>query len=231
MYKRLDFCLNENCHRWDTSNDAFWVKDCIDLVMTGVVANSIVPVSTQFPIVVAAPIPANPSQMDTSADNQSSVSFDDTLSAFSAYCRTLSTLTIVKSLRTLCHASDSLANDTWVALFPRVWNCLASEEKNELTELLPQFLALDYHADQARARPNNLGAILAGVLQIQPSINIPPVLLLHLAKTHGLWHISADALQTSFVRSPADSSEGRFDSLRDPLADLYTLLGEEGRRY
>src|SRR5262249_54571447 len=35
IFDRFEYCFNESCQKWDTSDDSFWVKHCLDILLDG----------------------------------------------------------------------------------------------------------------------------------------------------------------------------------------------------
>ncbi len=85
--------------------------------------------------------------------------------------------------------------------------------------------------EQAVVRPNSVHGLVTGLaacLQAAPSL--PPHLLVHLAKTHNVWHQSLTLLrlyQTRLETRPADPQrDATLDLIKDGQAHLYQQLNE-----
>ena len=123
----------------------------------------------------------------------------------------------------------------WVGLFPLLWHVLDERARFSVGNALQQLLSQEYHMEQATQRPNNVAALLAGISRCvpQPTPGLEPKLLVHLARTHNVWHTAISMLrQQAMLRqqraSPNEKPvDGSLDPIQDAVSSLYLQLGEQ----
>ena len=79
-------------------------------------------------------------------------------------------------------------------------------------------------------RPNNVFGIVAALCACnQAAPSMPPYLLLHLAKTHNVWHQALALLrlyQARIENRPSENKDGILEQVKDAQAQLLVLLNE-----
>ena len=234
LHGRLDYCFNDRYQRWDTSKTAFWVKHCLDTVLGGAVMSATTnaaPGVYRLPPLLSMRNYGSATGQRTSTVTSSTSMLKDH-ETFLTSLRRMSAEQILVPLRTLCYVSNELAYSMWVSVFPLVWQVLDNEARQSVGGCLQHLLAQDYHTEQTMVRPNNIHAILTGMLRasfVQPIPSPPPALLFHLAKTHNLWHTGIAMLRTKGRESDSRGekmSDGKIDPIQDAVGDLYLHLGE-----
>ena len=141
-------------------------------------------------------------------------------SAFLEQTGDLRVHSLVRALRELCHADNTVAYHCWVLVFPIVWATLQKENQVQLAKPIINLLSKEYHVRQASARPNVVQALLEGISLSQPQPKIPSELIKFLGKTYNAWHIAIPLLESHVMLFPQETR--CFDS----LSELYRQLNE-----
>ena len=144
----------------------------------------------------------------------------DSHSAFLEQTGDLRVHSLVRALRELCHADNTVAYHCWVLVFPIVWATLQKENQVQLAKPIINLLSKEYHVRQASARPNVVQALLEGISLSQPQPKIPSELIKFLGKTYNAWHIAIPLLESHVMLFPQETR--CFDS----LSELYRQLNE-----
>ncbi|KAB0398761.1 hypothetical protein E2I00_004750, partial [Balaenoptera physalus] len=142
----------------------------------------------------------------------------------------------------LCHISTTLAEKTWVQLFPRLWKILSDRQQHALAGEVSPFLCSGSHQVQRDCQPSALNCFVEAMSQCVPPIPIRPCVLKYLGKTHNLWFRSTLMLEhqafekgLSLQIKPKQTTEfyeqesitPPQQEILDSLAELYSLLQEE----
>ncbi|KAK2495018.1 hypothetical protein MC885_001368, partial [Smutsia gigantea] len=142
----------------------------------------------------------------------------------------------------LCHISTTLAEKTWVQLFPRLWKILSDRQQHALAAEVSPFLCSGSHQVQRDCQPSALSCFAEAMSQCVPPIPVRPCVLKYLGKTHNLWFRSAVMLEhqafekgLSLQIKPKQTTEfyeqesitPPQQEMLDSLAELYSLLQEE----
>ena len=218
LFARFDYCFNECCQRWESSQQSFWIKQCLDLLLDGT--------SLPAALICAAgsahvTVPAWKPSMD--------VDDADASTKLATLSRAVTAQTLQRSLRTLCAHSAALADELWVPVFVSLWNMLNDVTKKSLEGEIINLLQQDYLADQALVRPSSVKSLFTALVAANTSIAFSPALLVHLAKTHNLWHCCAEFIRGHLIRVQAEhTSEVSVEPYREALIKIYELLNEEG---
>ncbi|XP_028844478.1 transformation/transcription domain-associated protein isoform X1 [Denticeps clupeoides] len=156
--------------------------------------------------------------------------------------REVKTGALLNSLVQLCHISTTLAERTWVQLFPRLWKILSDRQQHALSGEMSPFLCSGSHQAQRDCQPSALNCFVEAMSQCVPPVPIRPCVLKYLGKTHNLWLRSTLMLeQQAFDKGlslhikPKQSPEfyeqesitPPQQEILDSLAELYSLLQEE----
>uniref|UniRef100_A0A8D0S4C7 Transformation/transcription domain associated protein n=1 Tax=Sus scrofa TaxID=9823 RepID=A0A8D0S4C7_PIG len=156
--------------------------------------------------------------------------------------REVKTGALLSAFVQLCHISTTLAEKTWVQLFPRLWKILSDRQQHALAGEISPFLCSGSHQVQRDCQPSALNCFVEAMSQCVPPIPIRPCVLKYLGKTHNLWFRSTLMLEhqafekgLSLQIKPKQTSEF-YDQesitppqqeILDSLAELYSLLQEE----
>ncbi|XP_072312660.1 transformation/transcription domain-associated protein isoform X2 [Eucyclogobius newberryi] len=155
--------------------------------------------------------------------------------------REVKTGALLNALVQLCHISTSLAERSWVQLFPRLWKILSDRQQHALSGEMSPFLCSGSHQAQRDCQPSALNCFVEAMSQCVPPIPIRPCVLKYLGKTHNLWLRSTLMLeQQAFekglsIHSKPKQSTDFYEQesitppqqILDSLAELYSLLQEE----
>ncbi|KAM9426090.1 transformation/transcription domain-associated protein [Pholidichthys leucotaenia] len=156
--------------------------------------------------------------------------------------REVKTGALLNALVQLCHISTSLAERTWVQIFPRLWKILSDRQQHALSGEMSPFLCSGSHQAQRDCQPSALNCFVEAMSQCMPPIPIRPCVLKYLGKTHNLWLRSTLMLEQqafekglSLHSKPKQSTEfyeqesitPPQQEILDSLAELYSLLQEE----
>ncbi|XP_049825027.1 transcription-associated protein 1 isoform X2 [Aethina tumida] len=153
--------------------------------------------------------------------------------------RNVSTNQFLVAASQLCHMDTNLAEQVWLALFPRLWAILEEEQRSFLTgEILP-FLTSGSHIVQKDCHPSAINTFVEALCRCNPPVQLAPPVMKYIGKSHNLWHRMALGLEQmaydngSNVKPSNPASCYDFESdqskneLVHSLAELYSLLCEE----
>ncbi|KAJ2717297.1 transcription-associated protein 1 [Coemansia spiralis] len=144
---------------------------------------------------------------------------------------------IVGALTRMVLLDTAFAFQTWVTLFPLLWNNIGSKERHDLNSGAIRLLAKPYHQAQAAARPNVVQALLDGFCACNPLPRLPPQLLRYLGQTYGAWHAALALLEHRVLGQPEiepaafDRAAGVELGAFDALTELYTSLSADHYYY
>ncbi|PNI89689.1 TRRAP isoform 6 [Pan troglodytes] len=156
--------------------------------------------------------------------------------------REVKTGALLSAFVQLCHISTTLAEKTWVQLFPRLWKILSDRQQHALAGEISPFLCSGSHQVQRDCQPSALNCFVEAMSQCVPPIPIRPCVLKYLGKTHNLWFRSTLMLEhqafekgLSLQIKPKQTTEfyeqesitPPQQEILDSLAELYSLLQEE----
>ncbi|KAK9874414.1 hypothetical protein WA026_002761 [Henosepilachna vigintioctopunctata] len=139
----------------------------------------------------------------------------------------------------LCHLDTSLTEQVWLSLFPKLWEILEEDQRNQLTKEILIFIASGVHNIQKDCQPSAIDTFVEALCRCTPPVQIQPPLMKYLGKSFNLWHrmtlgLEQMALDPSFVKktstasSSHDSEPDWFkNELQNSLSDMYNLLCEE----
>ncbi|ERE76895.1 transformation/transcription domain-associated protein [Cricetulus griseus] len=156
--------------------------------------------------------------------------------------REVKTGALLSAFVQLCHISTTLAEKTWVQLFPRLWKILSDRQQHALAGEISPFLCSGSHQVQRDCQPSALNCFVEAMSQCVPPIPMRPCVLKYLGKTHNLWFRSTLMLEhqafekgLSLPIKPKQTTEfyeqesitPPQQEILDSLAELYSLLQEE----
>jgi transformation/transcription domain-associated protein len=135
---------------------------------------------------------------------------------------------ILQPMRHLLFYSSIAMHQTFITIFPQVWQGLARKEQADITASLVHVLTKDWRHDLPR--PNVMQSLLGGIQRCTPSIAIPPHVLKYLVKIYHAWYEGLEILQHAVEQGREDDDAIR-DSNQDALAELYAELCEDDYFY
>lgn len=109
--------------------------------------------------------------------------------------REVKTGALLSAFVQLCHISTTLAEKTWVQLFPRLWKILSDRQQHALAGEISPFLCSGSHQVQRDCQPSALNCFVEAMSQCVPPIPMRPCVLKYLGKTHNLWFRSTLMLE------------------------------------
>ncbi|ESN91105.1 hypothetical protein HELRODRAFT_194551 [Helobdella robusta] len=160
------------------------------------------------------------------------------------------TQVFIESLIQMCHNSTTLAYDTWIQFFPRVWATLNDKFQNFLKNELTPFIASGNHLVQRDSHPSAIKAFVEAMSYCgSPSLYIRPSILKYLAKSHNIWHrcllclegqvyqggllgsqlfskLNTQGLLPNATAAQSSATSKQMDAL-EAMVDLYGRLKEE----
>lgn len=136
---------------------------------------------------------------------------------------------LVDAARKLLYADASFTHTVWISLFGAAWSCLSRREQADMTRFLTSLVSKDYHLKSLDRRPNNVQALMNGLLNCTPLPTLPPHLVRYLGKTFGIWHASLEMLSET-VDEFREDDEVR-ESTLDAMAEMYGDLAEDDLFY
>ncbi|KAJ8314001.1 hypothetical protein KUTeg_008562 [Tegillarca granosa] len=186
-------------------------------------------------------IPKEPPKKDSQEPKQNLSTLLQRQAKFLDGCREVRTVSYLSSLSQLCHSNTDLTHIVWVDLYPRIWKVLSEKQQQMLGGELIPFMCSGSHVIQKDCHPSSIHTFLEGLSHCVPSVQIRPIVLKYLGKTHNLWHRACLQLeQMAFENSPSapvknrPGSEYEFEPVTSPqqetldsLCELYSLLKEE----
>jgi transformation/transcription domain-associated protein len=136
---------------------------------------------------------------------------------------------LVDAARKLLYADATVTHVVWTSTFSAAWSCLSKREQADMTRFLTALVSKDYQMQSLDRRPNNVQALLNGLLACSPVPAMPPHLVRYLGKTFGVWHTSLEMLSDT-LDSFRDDDETR-ESTLDAMAEMYGDLAEDDLFY
>ncbi|KAL3270789.1 hypothetical protein HHI36_021313 [Cryptolaemus montrouzieri] len=139
----------------------------------------------------------------------------------------------------LCHLDTSLAEQVWLSLFPKLWEILEEDQRNQLAHEILIFITSGSHIVQKDCQPSAINTFVEALCRCTPSVQIQPPVMKYLGKSFNLWHRMAlgmeqmafDPASVKKSSNPTScydfESEASKNELLDSLGDLYSLLCEE----
>lgn len=93
--------------------------------------------------------------------------------------RNVSTDQFLVAASQLCHMDTNLAEQVWLALFPRLWAILEEEQRSFLTgEILP-FLTSGSHIVQKDCHPSAINTFVEALCRCNPPIQLAPYVFIN----------------------------------------------------
>jgi transformation/transcription domain-associated protein len=245
VIERLNFIFES--HRWETLNDAFWVRYALDLLVDSLKIDLPLETSDHTCKLGSLMFAQSENQQtdvqdymavdEGEAANKSTTTVQVTNvlrdllkehSQFITTCKDSKLGQLISPLRNLARESVRMSYDLWVKLFPLAWASLTDFEREKLYQPLLTLLARDYHSKQYVKYPNVIQALLEGVSKCEPSISISPEMLKFLGKSFNAWSIAIPMMEKELQ---ALITNGLFDERTErfcnSLAELYRVLSEE----
>jgi hypothetical protein len=225
-FARLDYCFNESCQKWDTSSTAFWIKQCLDLLLSGANCGTVLSCSdSSSSIKVSAKLLESTSLLSCNLQG-----YHASLLQFVSNNSSVSSSPVLKALRTLGTHSSELVETLWDSIFHDYWKILSDSEKSALEASLLSLFQQEYLEDQGLVRPNAVKTLFISLISVSPAIVVSPELVLHLAKTHNSWHCCAEYIRSFILRVQTDRSvePGTVELYKEALLKLYSSLNEDG---
>lgn len=230
LFTRLNYMLGEQ--NWESMAHTFWIHQALDLLF-GALKTNTAP-SHNLKLRSIGSIGGNIESKEKDAPAE----IKDLLASHVSFLNELQDVdfgNIISSVRALQYLDDETAFKLWADLFSMSWSSLNSEEKNDITKVIINLLAKDYHNKQADLRPNVIQALLTGVAHLDTDIKLPSHLVKYLGKTHNAWHTAIEILQKTtangrVVGSSKDDINSQERSL-DALSELYSNLHEDDMFY
>ncbi|KAK1343257.1 hypothetical protein QTO34_016035 [Cnephaeus nilssonii] len=181
VYERL---LYVTCSQnWEAMGNHFWIKQCIELLLAVCEKSTPIGTSCQGAMLPSITNVINLADSHDRAafamvthvkqeprERENSESKEETGALLSAFVQ-------------LCHISTTLAEKTWVQLFPRLWKILSDDS------------SIGSHQVQRDCQPSALNCFVEAMSQCVPPIPIRPCVLKYLGKTHNLWFRSTLMLE------------------------------------
>ncbi|KAG2237337.1 hypothetical protein INT48_009070 [Thamnidium elegans] len=233
---RLNYILG--VQNWEPLANSFWLHQALDLLIG----------SVKIDTHVSAPytLKVKPIGIFKSDDEHSGMEVDtvvpdavaDIVKKHREFLKTLQGVQFKDTLddiRQLQYLDDDTAFKLWVDLFPMCWTALSSVERHDINKVLNILLSKDYHSKQSERRPNVIQALLTGISNTNPPIQLHSHLVKYLGKTHNCWHTAVEMLQKQVITGrlvdvPKEDQVNQQRTL-DSLAEMYSSLNEEDMLY
>ncbi|KAG0164843.1 hypothetical protein DFQ30_009322 [Apophysomyces sp. BC1015] len=232
LYSRLNYILG--VQNWEFLSNTFWIPQALDLLLGVVQADSRVssPHTLKVKSIKVIGNQAEPTSMDVPSE------INDLIVNHQAFLRDLKGYDVnncITAVRQLQYIDPDSTSKLWTELFPMCWSALNGTERHDLTKVIINFLAKDYHSRQMERRPNVIQVLLTGIARTTPPIRLPPHLVKYLGKMYNAWHTAIELLQQSetvgrISESSKDDQNNRERTL-DALAEMYANLCEQDMFY
>lgn len=231
---RMNYILG--VQNWEPLANSFWLHQALDLLVGSV------KIDTQ----VSAPYTLKVKPISIFGDDSTSMDVDvevpeqvtEIVDKHREFLKSLQNVPFKDTLddiRQLQYLDDDTAFRLWVDLFPMCWTALSSVERHDITKVVIVLLSKDYHLKQAERRPNVIQALLTGISNVTPTMQLPSHLIKYLGKTHNCWHTAMEMLQKHVItgRLVDVSKEEQVNQQRtlDSLGELYSTLNEDDMLY
>ncbi|KAI8880605.1 hypothetical protein K501DRAFT_224440 [Backusella circina FSU 941] len=231
---RLNYIMG--VQNWESLANTFWLHQALDLLFGSVLIDT--SVSAPYALKVK-PIRIFADAQDTMLiDSAVPEAVTDLIQKHREFLKSLQTFGINDSLiniRQLQYLDDQVAFNLWVDMFPMCWGALSPVERHDISKVMTVLLSKDYHSKQAERRPNVIQALLTGISNATPTIQLPCHLVKYLGKTHNCWHTAMEILQrqTMTGRLTDTTREEQVNQQRalDSLGEMYTALNENDMMY
>ncbi|KAF7725495.1 hypothetical protein EC973_009595 [Apophysomyces ossiformis] len=232
LYSRLNYILG--VQNWEFLSNTFWMPQALDLLLGVVQADSRVSSLHTLKVKSIKIIgnQAEPTSMDVPSEiNDLIVNHQEFLRSLKGY----GVNNCIAAIRQLQYLDPDSTSKLWTDLFPMCWSALNATERHDLTKVIINFLAKDYHSKQMESRPNVIQVLLTGIARTTPPIRLPPHLVKYLGKMYNAWHTAIELLQQSekigrISDSSKDDQNNRERTL-DALAEMYASLCEQDMFY
>ncbi|KAI7885947.1 uncharacterized protein EV154DRAFT_427566 [Mucor mucedo] len=233
---RLNYILG--VQNWEPLANSFWLHQALDLLIGSVKIDT--HVSAPYTLKVK-PIGIFANEEELSQMNIDAVVPEDVINVIQKHREFLKNLQgsqfrdTLDDIRQLQYLDDDTAFKLWVDLFPMCWTALSSVERHDITKVLTVLLSKDYHSKQSERRPNVIQALLTGISNTTPTIELPSHLIKYLGKTHNCWHTAIEMLQKQVITGrlidvPKEEQVNQQRTL-DSLAEMYSSLNEDDMLY
>ncbi|KAI8370186.1 hypothetical protein EDC96DRAFT_563874 [Choanephora cucurbitarum] len=234
LYTRLDYILG--VQNWESLSNTFWIHQALDMLLGSIKANTQITSPQTLKIKSIETITGSREEPIEEVDVPKKL--NQLVQKHQTFLKNLQNSDInnsILSARYLQYLDAETAFKLWVDLFPMCWISISSAERNDMTKVLINLLAKDYHNKQAEMRPNVVQALLAGIAKTNCDIKLPPHLVKYLGKTFNAWHTAIDILQRLSVnRNVTESPKhdlNNHERTMDALAELYSSLKEDDMFY
>ncbi|KAJ2724937.1 transcription-associated protein 1 [Coemansia sp. Benny D115] len=230
---RLNYLLETQ--NWESVSSTFWLQQCLPLLFASAHQQASL---SAFAVVGsnrssrAKSTAASAAAFGTVRDDAMDVDAEgDAADASPASAVTVGD--IVRPLSRLVLLDTQFAYNTWLSLFPLLWQGLGTKEQHDLTSGIIRLLAKPYHQAQTGARPNVIQAILESFCACQPSPRLPPQLLRYLGQSYCAWYPALSLLETKLLERREiesaifDRAAGVELGAFDALTELYTSLSSQ----
>ncbi|KAI8367767.1 hypothetical protein BD560DRAFT_353389 [Blakeslea trispora] len=233
LYTRLDYILG--VQNWESLSHTFWIHQALDMLLGSIKTNTQITSPQTLKVKSIKTIGGQGELMEEAEVPEKLTQVIQKHQSFLKNLQNSDINTSVSSTRYLQYLDAETAFKLWVDLFPMCWNSMSNVERNDMTKVLINLLAKDYHNKQADLRPNVVQALLAGIAKTQHDIKLPPHLVKYLGKTFNAWHTAIDILQRLSVNGQlTDLSKhdlNNHERTMDALAELYSNLQEDDMFY
>jgi transformation/transcription domain-associated protein len=228
---RLNYIMG--VQNWESLANTFWLHQALDLLFGSVLIETQVSAPYALKVKSIRLFDVDAMRMDGVPEAVTEV-----IQHHRAFLKTLQTFDInecLTDIRQLQYLDDHAASQLWVDMFPMCWSALSPVERHDIAKVMTLLLSKDYHAKQAERRPNVIQALLTGIANASPAIQLPCHLVKYLGKTHNCWHTAIEILQrqTMTGRLTDTTREEQVNQQRalDALGDMYTALNETDMMY
>lgn len=139
---------------------------------------------------------------------------------------------LVYALRAWSFKDKTVARIMWAEIFSHLWGNFNPKERHDINKYFISLLTKSYHKHQMNERYNVIETLLNGANFCEPTPNLPPQLLKHLAKTFNCWYISIDMIEKTIKALSEDATSNREnEKIRqmclESIEETYLALSEE----
>ncbi|KAH3687065.1 hypothetical protein WICPIJ_001938 [Wickerhamomyces pijperi] len=125
--------------------------------------------------------------------------------------------------------SPETVHNTWVELFPVVYQSITRREKMVFKESFVSLISKDYHNRQVDARPNVIQSLLEGAGRCE-DMQLPPHLVKYLGYSFDAWYPALRILE-AIEKSPIVDNNIVRETNQDALIEMYATLQEDDMFY
>lgn len=139
--------------------------------------------------------------------------------------REITTKQFLRSAVELCEMDTKLAENVWIATFPRLWATLSDSQKTNVAKEIIPFLSAGTKVNTKEVHSSAINTFTQALTLCDPPVFIPPNLMKALGKSHNLWHrmtLLAEDMVEEFSKA-LTPKENDFDSDEDEAEDVETL--------